>query len=416
MTTNIDLIISIILFIIIAIYKIFEHKHNRASTSLSKKNKLTSIILFIISLVLFVIVLIINITVDDNNTSKTLEYIINALSIAIIALPITFTDLYSLPQKNSEELIYTKTIVTNIIDKKIMNKFKIAGMNTIILTEENTDLKLPSFKEEETKKYCKQLNKNIIIKTDNLKLLNKLLSKETTCFEFKDLESLYHEIKNNRGKYDNYLRTIKYLINTYLPILISYFILCILKFPPIYSLILIIILKMFTIIVSRLLYKNIQFDVDIMERKPIERGATFNKQDIMFMLIQSFFNTFTLCVPYMLVLAYGGTKEFANTLFFIVFIYENIFMTISYLSEENILKNILKIFKSKKIILYIIMCISFTIFINFNSYFNTRNIELHNYLSCILFGFIPILFNEYTKFARYMTKKGKKKNERKNNK
>lgn len=418
MTTNINLIISLILLILIIVYNIFLKKkyNNSFKSEIYTKTKKIKIILYIVSIIMFFVSLIINILIYgiENNLNTTITYIINALSITILFMPLSLSSLYEKNFKDEEKYSHKKTIITNLIDLKYIKKFNKAGINVIILTEEETDLKIKKIEESEIEK--KYLSKNIIIKTSNRKSIDKLIIKEDVYYEFNDLSDAYKKIYHARGVHDNYVRTLKYLITTYLPLFLSYIFLNIISFPIYYNILLIIILKIFTIISSNYLYKNLPYDIDLMKRKPKSRNIIFGSQELAFTILESFLIFFMLNIPYMFVQSQGGTQAFANTLFYVIFIYSNLFITYSYLSEANIIKNIFKSLKNIRMIIFTIICILISLLFNFTTYFNTRNIELHNFIACISFGLISVLLNELIKLARFTTTKGKKKNDSKNNK
>ena len=164
------------------------------------------------------------------------------------------------------------------------------------------------------------------------------------------------------------------------------------------------------------IYKKMPYDEDIRERKVKNKNVVLGKQELLFTIIESFYISFVITLPYMYIMSQGGTQQFANTTYYLIFIYSELFIIYSNISESFILINIFKSFKNIYLILYSIFNILIILLLNFTTIFNTRNIYLHNNISCILFSLIPIVFIEITKLARYFTLKGKKKNENKNNK
>lgn len=418
MTTYLNLIISLIIIILIIVYKITIKKKNNEvyKKELYSKTKKLTLIMYIVSILMFFISLIMNFILYGSNPDiqTTITYIINSLSISILFMPISLSGLYEMSFKDEEKISHIKTLATNDYNPKIIKKLNRAGINVIILTKNECDTKIKQITEPEIER--KYLSKNLIIKTDNLNSLNKLLSKETTLFEFNNIDNAYEKIYKSRGVHDNYIRTLKYLATTYIPLFITFFFLNILGFPIEYNILLVIILKLFTIIIARYLYRNLPYDTDIMYRQPKDSNILLGKQELSFTILESLYIFFILNAPYMFVLSQGGTQAFGNTLFYLIFIYSNLFMTYSYISESNFTKNIFKSLKNIRIIIFTIACVAISLIFNFTTYFDTRNIELHNFISCILFGVISILLSELIKFARYTTtKKGKKKHENKNN-
>ncbi len=400
-----NLIISVILLIIIIAIKIYIVKkyNNCYRKDLYHKVHQLNIFLYCLSFLIFIITLFIN---AQNHDLKTIEIISNSLAIAIITMPLSINTLYLTSFKDEEKISHVHTIVTNIYSPKLIKKFNKAGLNVIILSSKKIASKLRTISEQEVNDTY--LRKNIIIETTNLDLLNDL-NKTTTYFEFTNLEDAYDKIYNARGVADNYIRTIKYNINTYLPLLISYFVFLFTGFPTINNLLLIILLKIATMLISEFVYKKMPYDTDIMIRKPKPTYIFMGRQELFINIMESFCIVFAIAIPYMFTLAQGVSLNFANTLYFISFIYVNIFMTYSLFSEHNIIYNIIKSLKNLKIDLYVIISILITILFNFFTYFTTRNVGLKNYFSSLLFSLIPILIFELTKFARFTTSRKKAK-------
>lgn len=418
MTNKISLIISVILLCIIIIYTIYEKrkiKNVYKDTLYNDTNKLKRL-LHLLSCLTFIIFFMINV-LDNNtnlNTHTIIKSIINSLSIAILVSPLTLSNLYITSFKEEEKKSHIKTIITNTISQKLLKQFKKANINIILLSPKENDLKIKVIEESQIKK--ETLTKNIQIKTNNLEILDKMINKDTTIKEFQNIEELYIDIYNARGTHDNYIRNIKYIIRTYLSIIISFFFLLVTGFPLIYNLLLSLLLKICTILTSKYIYKYLPYDTDIMERKVKEKNIFIGAQEVFLTIIESFCVAFAVTIPYMFTLSQGGSQEFANTLYFNVFILTELFLIFSNLSDSFIIKNIFKSIKNIRIIVFVIFSILLMVLFNYTSIFHTRNIYFQNNLSCLLFSMIPIFFNEITKLSRYLSKKGKQKNEFKNNK
>lgn len=411
MISNINLIIAAILFLSLIILKIFISRKFRVTqtTKLYYYNKKLTIFLIISSFLVFITSLIINIYQGGNDPSfkATINYLLNSLSIAILIFPFSILTLYKTSFKDEELISHTKTIVTNIYNPSFIKKFNRAGINVIILSSQNISSRITSISPDEIE--SRLLRKNLHIQTDNHEILKKQMNKETTIYEFNDLQNVYCQLQHARGVHDNYIRSIKYLILTYLPLLLSYYFLTIINFPITYNILTIIILKIYTSITSGYVYKHLPYDTDIIERKPKPYNVFIGKQELIFTIIESFCVFFILNVPYMFVFVENGSQEFANTLFYTIFITINLFYTLSIISDSNFIKNLFKSIRCLPLIIYIIISISLTILINFTNLLNTTNIGWHNYISCLLFSVIAISINELIKLARFTTTKGRKK-------
>ncbi len=430
MTSSLNIVLAFLLISLIIIYKIYKYKmyknykvnkvykvkskydydkvkkskkvKNKIKSPFAKKRENINNIIYSVSLIMFIVTLLMNLI----NKEKVGDSLINALTILIITWPVTINELFL--DDEMEQISKVKTIITNIIDQRFIKKFREAGINLIILSKKTKGLKYLTKEEQDVPRLTKmELKKTLIIKTDNIKILEKVDILDAV-YEFDNLEDTYMKIYEARGLIDNDFRTFKYLIVTYLPLVFSFIFLNIMGFPFFYNILLAVLLKILTFFVSKMVYSDLPFDVDIMKRQPRD-NEFLGKQESIFIFIQSVFNFCMMSLPYMLVLAEGGSQSFGNTLFFIMFIYINLFMTLSYYSEENIFKNIGRAFKNKRMILFIISCILITLFFNFNGYFNTRNIELLNYISCLFFSFVIVLFNEFIKWARVISNKQKRK-------
>lgn len=189
----------------------------------------------------------------------------------------------------------------------------------------------------------------------------------------------------------------------------SYLFLSILGFPVTYNILLIVLLKLFTFYTSNYLYKKLPYDTDIMERKPININNLFSKQELIFVIFESLFIFFVLNLPFMYIQAEGGSVSFSNTLYYIIFIYTNLFITFSNISDSNIIKNFIKSIKIYHLVIFTIICILITLLFNYTTIFTTRNIYLKNYISTIILSIIAISLNELIKLARFTSMKGSKK-------
>lgn len=413
--TKINIILSLIIIIILFIYSIYTSKKYKRiiQTELYKKINKIKKILYILSILLFIIFLIINLSILGTNPpeEETIKCFLKALSIAVIALPISLDTLYLVSFNDEENYSHIKTIITDIYDKELINKYNKANINVILLSDKKTDLKTIS-----EKKFTKSdLKETIQIKTDNNKILDKQIDKYTTKKEFKSLDTLYNKIINSRGVHDNYLRTIKYLIATYLPIILSYLFLIFMQFPVTYNILLIALLKLYTTLISRIVYKHLPYDKDIPNRQVKPTNVLIPSQELFLLLIDCFIIFFTLTLPYMYVLAKDTGILFANTIYFVLFAITNTLLTYYYLNDSSFIFNIIKNITKVRIHIFTIISIIFIIFINFNNYFLTRNIGIKNILGCLIISVTGILILELTKLARFISTKGRKNNETKNN-
>ena len=412
----INILISIIIIILLITYNIYTNKKNKHvyKKDLYNKVKKIKIICYLISIIIFILFFIINLIPIGNNptTKEIFNCIINSLSVSLLSIPISLDSLYVRFFNNEEKYSHTKTIVTNIYNEELINKFNKADIKVILLS--NTKTKLKTIKEDEIT--SKILNETIQIKTKDLKIIDKKINKETTIKELNSLEDLYHKIEQSRGTNDNYVRTIKYLVSTYLSLILSYIFISIMSFPVYYNLLIVCILKLYTLIKTEYLYKSLPYDKDIMERKVKPLDIIMGNQEILFLIMESFIITFAITIPYMYILASGASKEFATTMSIVITIIINTLLSYYYLNDTSFIINIFKEIKNIRLHIFTLLSIILIIIVNFTTYFGTKNITLYNNFGGIAISSIFIVLLEIPKLARFISSKGNKKHANKNNK
>ena len=385
---------------------------NKESLLLQHEKKLCKI-LTIISVILIPFLLITN---HILNEYTLINNILNTLSVIILLLPISIHNLYNTYIKNEEETLYTKTIITTKeISKKLLKQINKSHINVVFITTKETNLNLPIINKEDIK--TKELRKNIIINSNSYKTIINKYNQKLNYIYTDNVEETYNTIIESRGVCDNYIRTIKYNIITNSSLLLSmFFINYIMGFPFPYTLSLTLLIKLSTLLISHHIYNKLPYDTDINTRTIRDKNIYLYKQEKFLMFFQISLIMIGMSLPYMYFIAYGTTLTYANTVLFLTFIFSNIFLTIVNLSEEITIKNIIKIFKSLPIIIYIISLIIITIILYYLNIFQTEQISLRNYLASAFVALISTIIYDITKFARYTTLKGSKKNEHKNNK
>ena len=384
---------------------------NKESLLLQHEKKLCKI-LTIISVILIPFLLITN---HILNEYTLINNILNTLSVIILLLPISIHNLYNTYIKNEEETLYTKTIITTKeISKKLLKQINKSHINVVFITTKETNLNLPIINKEDIK--TKELRKNIIINSNSYKTIINKYNQKLNYIYTDNVEETYNTIIESRGVCDNYIRTIKYNIITNSSLLLSmFFINYIMGFPFPYTLSLTLLIKLSTLLISHHIYNKLPYDTDINTRTVRDKNIYLYKQEKFLMFFQISLIMIGMSLPYMYFIAYGTTLTYANTVLFLTFIFSNIFLTIVNLSEEITIKNIIKIFKSLPIIIYIISLIIITIILYYLNIFQTEQISLRNYLASAFVALISTIIYDITKFARYTTLKGSKTNEHKNN-
>jgi hypothetical protein len=186
--------------------------------------------------------------------------------------------------------------------------------------------------------------------------------------------------------------------------------------PLYYNLLLICILKVYTTIKTEYLYKYLPYDTDIMTRTVKPSNILIGKQETMFLIMESFIISFAITIPYMYILASGASLQLASTFSIVITIIINTLLSYYYLNDTSYIINIFKEIKNIRLHIFTIISIVLIIIINYTTYFGTKNITLYNNLGALILSLIFITILEIPKLARFTSKKGKKKNDTKNNK
>lgn len=411
-----NIILSIIFLVLIITIKtidIIKNKSNNKDSILYKKEKQLTITLSIISIVLFIISFLLN---KYLLKLKLLQSIINALILFVLSLPISIHNLYNSYINNEEKTCYIKTIITNKeISKTLLKKINQAHINIVLISSKENKLELPIYKKNELN--IKTMRQNIVINSRSIKNITDEYNEKMNFIYSLNPEETYNEIINARGICDNYIRTIKYNFLTYLPIILAMlFITYVMQFPFPYIISLALLIKLITLITSKLIYKNLPYDTDIPTRKSKDKNIFLYKQEILLLIFQLIPLFIGISLPYTYFIAYGATESYSNTTLFIIIILMNIFLTYVNLSENITIKNFIQIIKNKYLAIYTIFLTLIIILMNFTNIFKTEQIGIKNIIGCIIVAFIFTVCYDIVKFARFTTTKGKKKNEYKNNK
>lgn len=368
---------------------------------LYKKTNRIVLLLDILSVICFIIFLVINyLSLESFDFISVLGIIIDSLAISLLICPISLGTLYRSSYKSRKYCLIKSVVTSYVPSLKLAKAFNRAGINLIVETDEEVSLKYPRV----CKVGKKDLRKNMVISSSLLDDVLKIKD-EYTVIEDNDLNILYDKIRESRGIDDNYNRTWKYIIITYLPLVGSYLLFLFLDFPIAYNILVTLIIKLFTLIMSELVYKYLDYDTDIMERKPKNKKEMMGKEDFILSIFISFIIIFIICIPYMFILSSNGSLKQVNTMLYVIMIYTNIFISISYLSEKMFLKNIIKFFKNWKMIIYGVILIMVSIVINFINSSYTMNIGIQNYIACVIISLFPLLLMEFIKLARYQSGK-----------
>ena len=97
-----------------------------------------------------------------------------------------------------------------------------------------------------------------------------------------------------------------------------------------------------------------KYDNDIETRMVRDKNIYLYKEEIILMIFQIVPIIIAISLIYIFLLASSASQEFANTTFYLITIFSNIFLTLVNMSESITLINIFKAFKDIYILTYII--------------------------------------------------------------
>ena len=136
MTNLLSIIISLLVLLLIIFIKDIEGHKSRNTYRSTLYYKLTNFnrVLIIISILIFIVVTIIDYNINSYTRSWTsfITVVLNGLSVAILALPLSLSNLYKTIFNDEEELLDIKYVITNKYDRqKIYNFNKFENLSPL---------------------------------------------------------------------------------------------------------------------------------------------------------------------------------------------------------------------------------------------------------------------------------------------
>lgn len=209
-------------------------------------------------------------------------------------------------------------------------------------------------------------------------------------------KDLYQKIKKSKKEYDNYVKAKRYTMSTYIPLVLSYFLFLFLSFPFTLDIETILFIKIITILADNYIYKRIPEEQDIMRKGPYKQ--TERKQEILLFLMQLSLILFAITLPYMYFLANLEQIKRAQTIYLLVTLFSNLWITLYEYRESATLLNLLKIRKQKEMVLYVFLIFSLTILYTL---IKNPSIGVQNYVACFLTSLLFLSPLEVIKLARF---------------
>ena len=222
-----------------------------------------------------------------------------------------------------------------------------------------------------------------------------------------ELEKIYEEIKKNRYKYENLVRTKKlHIITSFiLPAIVLFIYIFDLPNPlTITTMLLIFFLYSITNIFLSIYLTS---EKDIMDRKPRKKGdIIFSKEEKLFIIVNIFSNIMAITLPYMSITYNSNNNIITIYAFMIAIIFTNLVNIAYHLNDSMTIKNIFLSIINKIYLTIIITSIAILFYSrHIYDYFNL--FHFLNYLKILLISFLAIAWEDIIKLARYINiKKG----------
>ena len=403
MNTKIDLIISIIMICLIIIYKIYQLKRYKlkSNSNMYKLSNKLCISLLILSIIIFIINIIYYYIIKSLNISNVLF----SLSMMICILPINLFNMYRMYFDDEEKYSHIKTIITRTIpSKKLIANYIKAGINIVVLSKDKPEYKIKKLDIKDINKT--NLKRTCIINSDDINIVKKYLIKDEVIFS-NQVSGLYKKIYNSRGIHDNYIRNIKYILCLYLSIFLSSIVFIFGNFPLCMNLSIILIFKLFSLLCSEFIFKDLKYDVDIMDRKVKDKNVFIGKQELLILFIMSILILIAVSLPYMFMLASSSNMAIVRGVYYVIILYCMLFFNYYNYSEKVYIINIINSFKSIRLIVYLLLTIVLSLILSLWKVFYVDQMSIRNYFASVLVAFIICLLFDTFKFSRWMSNRRK---------
>ncbi len=388
MVTFMYIIVFLILLIIVCEFIFLKGSVNCKNSKLYLKTRKLFVAFSIIALIIGCGITVCNILIDKSK-------ILDGLFLMIFLLPLEIWNLKNDKIFLIENLSYTKYVVLNkVISKKRVDEYNKAHIRVIMLSNENVKYKIDNYNKSDINNTI--FKKNALIRDANISDIKKYIRDYIT-------DDNYNEILEARGMYDNYLKRINFYILCYLPFILCNILFIILGYPFTYNYIILLLFKICNILISKYVYGRMNYDTDIMNRSIRDRGKIFYFQELMIVLMQSFFIFFGLSIVYIYFMTSLYDVNVSNSVFIICYIYMLMWITFVNMSEKIMVINVIKSYNRLFVWIYIVLIIIINILICNVKYFDIYNIGLRACLGCVGFSLLFVIISDVFKLARYTT-------------
>ena len=225
-----------------------------------------------------------------------------------------------------------------------------------------------------------------------------------------DLSKMVDAVAMGRKIYTNLKKAIQYIISIHIPIILTVFIPLALGwiYPNIFSPIHIIFLELIMGPTCSIIYENEPMEPNTMSQKPKPLSTTFfNLKELSISIVQGLFITVGTLSVYQFAVASGYNEVITRTMVFTVLITANIFLT---LINRSFYYSILTTLKYKNnmvlfIVFITIALVGLILYVNpLTVFFEFETLNLYQLLTCILIGFISVIWFEIVKVIKRLKK------------
>jgi Ca2+-transporting ATPase len=221
-----------------------------------------------------------------------------------------------------------------------------------------------------------------------------------------DLSKMVDAIAMGRKIYTNLKKAIQYIISIHIPIILTVFIPLALGwiYPNIFSPVHIIFLEIIMGPTCSIIYENEPMEANTMLQKPKPLTTTFfNWRELSISIVQGLFITAGTLFVYQYSVINGYDEALTRTMTFTVLITANIFLT---LVNRSFYYSILTTLKYKNNMVLLIIFITIAIvgliltFKPLSNFFEFETLNGLQLLTCIIIGFISVIWFELVKLVR----------------
>lgn len=221
-----------------------------------------------------------------------------------------------------------------------------------------------------------------------------------------DLSKMVHAIAMGRKIYSNLKKAIQYIISIHIPIILTVFIPLALGwiFPNIFSPIHIIFLEIIMGPTCSIIYENEPIEKNTMQQKPKALTDTFfNWKELSISIVQGLVITVGVLFTYQYAIFNGSSEAITRTMTFTVLIASNIFLTLINHSFYYSIFTTIR-YKNNMVLFIIFLTVTLVALMLYikplTSFFEFETLSLLQLVTCIVIGFVSVIWFEIVKIFK----------------